>query len=362
MIIARYILKNISQTFLGVVLVLMLVAQSGSLVTIFNEVTAGRMGADSVMVIMGLSTLNLLVLVLPLSIFLSVLITLSRFYQNSEMYAMMASGISPFYILKIIILFALIPAIVVGILSLQVIPWSNGLQMSILDKAVNSSKLEGMQEGRFREVALGGGVIYIEGMNPEHTRMQGVFLQQRLKNNSEMIIRATSGRYQLTSNGERFLLLEDGVRYQRTRGKLDGAVIHFQQHGVRLKKKKSATFSRKYTAVPTTVLLKDKSLLYKAELHSRLAPIFVTLLLAAMAVPLSQTSPRQGRYLRLGIGLVIYIVFTNLVSIGFSWISSGKIPAILGLWWAHGLMLLLLLFLLAQQTGFHYLLQKKDNS
>ena len=362
MIIARYILKNVTQTFLGVVLVLMLVAQSGSLVTIFNEVTAGRMGADSVMVVIGLSSLNLLVIVLPLSIFLSVLITLSRFYQNSEMYAMLASGISPAYILKIIMLFAIIPALAIGILSLQVIPWSNALQMSILDRAANSAGLRGMQEGRFREVALGGGVIYIESINPERTRMQGVFMQQRLKNNSEMIIRANSGRYQVTPNGDRFLLLEDGVRYQRTRGKLDEAIIHFQQHGVRLKKQQSASFNRKYTAVPTAQLLKSSSRLYKAEFHSRLAPVFLTLLLAAMAVPLSQTTPRQGRYLRLGIGLVIYVVFTNLNSMGFSWISSGKMPPILGLWWAHGLMFLLLLFLLAQQTGFRYLLRKKDDS
>jgi lipopolysaccharide export system permease protein len=82
------------------------------------------------------------------------------------------------------------------------------------------------------------------------------------------------------------------------------------------------------------------------------------LLLAALAVPLSQTSPRQGRYLRLGFGLVVYIVFTNLISIGKSWITTGKMAPEFGLWWVHLLMFALLVFLLMQQTGFRYLLQR----
>lgn len=85
-------------------------------------------------------------------------------------------------------------------------------------------------------------------------------------------------------------------------------------------------------------------------------------MLAALAVPLSQTSPRQGRYLRLGLGLVIYIVFTNLINVGKSWITTGKVPVEVGLWWVHAIMLALVIFLLIQQTGFRYFFSRKLKS
>ena len=81
-------------------------------------------------------------------------------------------------------------------------------------------------------------------------------------------------------------------------------------------------------------------------------------MLSALAVPLSQTSPRQGQYLRLGIGLFIYIVVTNFINVGKSWITHGKVPAALGLWWVHAILLALVILLLMQQVGFRYLFSK----
>ena len=77
---------------------------------------------------------------------------------------------------------------------------------------------------------------------------------------------------------------------------------------------------------------------------------------------MSQTSPRQGQYFRLGIGLFIYIVVTNLINIGKTWISLGKVPSSVGLWWVHGILLILVIFLLMQQLGFRYLFSKEKQA
>ncbi len=363
MIIARYLLKEIGQTLFAVGLVLMLVALSGQLVTIFNEVAAGRLGVNTVMMVLGLQSLSMMMIVLPLSLFLAVLMTLSRLYQSNEMAAIFASGISPHYVLKVVVGFAVLFSIVVGIFSLQIIPSANHLQLSILNQSSTSNRLEGVQEGRFREIAAGGGVIYVEGMNETRTEMQGVFVQQKVADNVETIIRAQKGHHQIDpKSGQRFLIFEEGVRYQHTPGKQDYTVIRFQQHGVRIKNPKRNGLTREYMAVPTMALLEKQPMRYRAEFHSRMSPIFLSILLAALAVPLSQTSPRQGRYLRLGMGLVIYIVFTNLISIGISWIKQGKMPDFFGLWWVYLLMLILLAVLLLQQTGFRYLLARKQQA
>ena len=265
--------------------------------------------------------------------------------------------------MQTVLSFAFLFSIVVGIFSLQVTPWANGLKQKIEVKAENSSELEGMAAGRFREMSAGVGVMYVEGLNEEHSEMQGVFLQQRLKNNAELVIRAEKGKHEINEQtGDRFMVLEKGVRYQKTRGKLDYTVIEFEQHGVRIHEKSNLSKQKKHTAVPTLDLIKKDAAIYKSELHSRLAPIFLCLLLSALAVPLSQTSPRQGRYLRLGLGLVVYIVFTNLINIGKTWIVNGKVPVEVGLWWVHASMLALVIFLLIQQTGFRYFFSRKFKS
>ena len=193
MIIARYLIKEIAQTLFGVSLVLMLVGLSGQLVGVFSDVAAGTLSVSTVMVVLGLKSLSMLMVILPLSLYLAVLMTLSRFYQNNEMAALSASGVSQIYIVQVVLSFAFLFSILIGIFSFQIIPWTNGLQQDITLKTENASELEGMTAGRFREVSAGVGVMYVEGLNDEHTQMQGVFLQQRLKNNADLVIRANNG-------------------------------------------------------------------------------------------------------------------------------------------------------------------------
>ena len=354
MIIARYLIKEIAQTLFAVSLVLMLIGLSGRLVGVFSEVATGDLSVSIAMMVFGLKSLSMLLIILPLSFYIAVLMTLSRFYQNNEMAAISASGISQIYIVKIVVSFALLVSILVGIFSFQIVPWAMGIQQEIIFTSENTSEIEGMTAGRFREVS--DGVMYIESLTDDRTKMQGVFLQQRLKNNEELLIHAESGKRETNKQtGDQFMIFEEGVRYQRTPGKLDYSVIEFEQHGVRIHEKSSAIKNKKYKALPTLDLLKSNNLTYKAEFHSRLAPVILCLLLSALAVPLSQTSPRQGQYLRLGLGLLVYIVLINFIIIGHSWIARGDVPSIVGLWWIHALMLLVVIFALMQQLGFRYL-------
>jgi len=359
MIIARYLIKEIAQTLFGVILVLMLIGLSAQLVGLFAEVTAGNLSLNTVMLVFGLKALKMLLVVLPLSLYLSVLMTLSQLYQNNEMAAVSACGISQLYILRSVLSFSLLFSIVVGIFSLQIVPWANNLQQQIIAKSESSSDLEGMIAGRFKEMSSGIGVMYIEDINEERTRLDNVFIQRKHKKD-ESIARAKHGYQKMDeATGDSFMVLEKGVRFEGQAGKKGYTVIEFEQHGVRIHKKSDIKIQKKYTTMPTLELLKGKSPAHKSELHSRIAPVFLSLLLSALAIPLSQTSPRQGRYARLGLGLIIYMVFSNLIYVGKNWINLGKVSPELGLWWIHVILLMLVVFLFMQQTGFKYLFSKR---
>ena len=360
MIIARYLIKEVAQTLFGVSLVLMIIGLSGQLVGVFSDVAAGILSVNTVMVVLGLKSLKMLLVILPLSLYLSVLMTLSRLYQSNEMAAISACGISQTHILRIILSFAFLFSIIVGIFSLQITPWANGVKQQIDTTAENSNEMEGLVAGRFRETSTGVGVNYVEEINEERSKMGNIFVQQQLENNSELVIRAKKGnREKDQKTGDHFMVLENGVRYEGVPGKLDYTVVEFERHGVRIGESATKTKQLKHTALPTLALLKNKTLVNQAELHSRIAPVILCLLFAALAVPLSQTSARQGRYARLGFGLLVYIIFTNLISVGKTWVVSAKVPAMLGLWWVHGLMLLLVIFLILQQLGFRYVFSKE---
>ena len=363
MIIARYLIKEIAQTLFAVWLVLMIIGLSGQLVSVFSDVAEGTLSVNTVLLVLGLKSLKMLLVILPLSLYLSVLMTLSRLYQNNEMAAISACGISQTHIMRIVLSFAFLVSIVVGIFSLQITPWANGLDQQISLDAKQSSDLEGLVAGRFRETSSGVGVNYVENINEERTKIKNVFVQQRSKDNADIVIRARRGvQADNEENGDQFMILEEGVRYEGIQGKLDYTVIEFERHGVRIHKKVAAVKVLRHKAIPTLELIKNKSVVSQAEVHSRIAPIVLSLLFAALAVPLSQTSARQGRYLRLGFGLLIYIVFTNLLSIGKTWIISGTVPVVVGLWWVHVLMLILVIFLTLQQTGFRYLFAKENKA
>lgn len=194
MIIARYLIKEIVQTLFAVCLVLMIIGLSGQLVDVFSDVADGTLSVNTVMMVLGLKSLKMLMVILPLSLYLAVLMTLSRFYQNNEMAAISASGISQLYIMKIIVSFTFLFSIFIGIFSFQIVPWANGLQQNIDQKTESATELEGMVAGRFRESSEGIGVMYVEGMDDDRKQMQGVFIQQRSKKKSELVIRADKGR------------------------------------------------------------------------------------------------------------------------------------------------------------------------
>ena len=49
----------------------------------------------------------------------------------------------------------------------------------------------------------------------------------------------------------------------------------------------------------------------------------MALVLTLIAVPLSRLRPRQGRYARVGFAIVVYFVYSNLLSASKVWVEKG---------------------------------------
>ncbi|MFO8025570.1 LPS export ABC transporter permease LptF [Thiohalophilus sp.] len=354
MIIARYLVKEVFLTFSAVALVLLLIALSAQLVGLFNDVARGSLQVDMVLQIFGVRILSLLVFILPLALYLAILLALSRLYRDSEMAAIAACGIGTGYILRAILGLALVVAVLQGLLSLQLAPWAEHQVQRLTAAAQARGDIQGIVPGRFQEMREGSGVLYVEELEREQNRMRNVFVQQQ-RDGSSSIIRSRSGHQVIKEeNGDRFMVLEGGYRYEGEPGQDNYTIIEFEKHGIRIQEKPPEITSRKHKAIPTLELWEEDKRGYTAELQWRISSALMCLVLAVLAVPLSVTSHRQNRYGKLAIAIVLYMVLTNLLTVSRNWLLHDKISPYIGLWWVHAAVLLIAVVLLLRQGGIHH--------
>lgn len=354
MIVARYLTKEVMVTFAGVLLVLLLIALSVQLVGLFNKVASGQLSAHIILMILGLKSISIVMFILPLAFFLGILLSFSRLYQDSEMTALLAAGVGPFYIMRSVVSFAVLVAIVQAVLSLQLGPWAEEYAQRLSTEEAAKLGIKGLTAGRFQEMNTGLGVIYAESLDETTHKMQNLFIQKR-EGNQHSMIKAESGHESVDDNGNRYVILQNGLRYEGQPGQDGYTVIEFKKHGILVHQDGSGKRDLKLKATPTSHLWHSDKSSDKAELQWRISSALLCISLAILAVPLSRTTPRHGRYSKLVLAVVLYLVFTNLINVARTWLFKGDISPYVGLWWVHVLIILTALLFITKQYGWRYL-------
>ncbi len=357
MIITRYLLKEIFSTFLGVMLVLTLIAFSIQLVGSLGNVSAGVIQPGTLMLVLGLNMFSLTTYILPLALYLSILLALSRLYRDSEMTAIAACGIGPFHVMRTVLILAVIFTLIQGVFTVLLAPWAESHYSQLTEKSNRSSHIEGVMPGRFNELSGAQGVIYAQEIDKKG-ELKNIFLQMQQKPESGKdgasqftIVAKYAYKIRDKKTGEQFLILEEGSRYEGVPGDPNFAILDFKKHGIRLQQQPVVIHNRRYRAIPSQELFDSKRPDYQLELRWRISAALFCLGLAMLAVPLSRTSQRQGRYGKLALAMLFYILFSNLLNVVRAWIQNGKIPLELGFWWVHALLIILALGLLLGQSG-----------
>lgn len=337
MIIDRYLRREISVPFLAVNAVLVAIFLTFSLTRFLIDANAGLLHASEVMQLTFLKSLISLEVLMPLSLYLAVMIGLGRLYSDSEIYAMRASGISEMRLLRPIVRLALLVAVLIGLFSVFVRPWAYGQSYRILAQAEASSEVDRIHPARFYTIGEAGRTIFIKGISAGGAELDEVFIRSR-KNDDLQVITAATGRMEFDARpGFHQLILKDANVYKRVADGPDlfGELGTFslwvpaaEANPVGYKTKATSTFELRDSG--NTVDL--------AEFQWRMSTPFSALLLALLAIPLSRSRPRQGRYARMLAALVIYAVYFNLLDVSRTWVELGTSP---GIWWAPAVLGLL---------------------
>lgn len=352
MIINKYLFREVLFTLLAVTVVLLLIFLSGRFLRFLMDVAQGDLPMGEVLGLLALKSTASLVIVVPLSLYIAVLLALSRLYKDSEMVALAACGVGVDRVMKTVGAFALAVAVAVAALSLWVAPWAEDTSRAIIERAQAAVDVAGLGAGRFHEVRGTNGVFYVERME-EAGHMGRVFALGREDGREDMVVAAQAFQQTDPQTGERYLVLLDGFRFEGTPGAADYRMLSFQRHTVRLREPEvTSAAQRRLRELPSAALLGAESREERAELQWRLAAPVSAVLMALLAVLLSRTSPRQGRYGKLFIAILVYVIYNNLLNVARTWLERGVVPEFVGLWWVHALLAALIGVALARELGY----------
>jgi lipopolysaccharide export system permease protein len=352
-ILDRYIFREIAWTWLAVTMVLLLILLTNQFARILGDVAKGQLPKEAAMDVIGLSAAQYLTIIIPIGLFLSIMMALGRLYRDSEMPAMMACRVGPSGIYRPL-MWLLVPlAGGVAWLSMDLGPRALQAVDRIGAEARREADLASIEPGRFIEVGPDDAVVYGERILPDGS-MENVFLQRRIADGAVEVVVARRGEQVESDDPDvRYLVLQDGRRYEGVPGTTQFRVVEFAEHGIPYRLPSLEPADPMPRAMTLIGLLQAGDLEHIAEVQWRIGVPLATIILAILAVPLSRTQPRAGRYGRLAIGLLVFIIYLNMLSAAKAWIEQGVISPMIGLWWVHGAMFLLAMVLLGVQNSVH---------
>jgi len=339
LIIFRYLAREALISTLAVTSVLLLIITSARLIKYLADAATGKLDAAFVFWVLLWRIPGFLELLLPLGLFLGILLAFGRLYLDSEMVVLRACGISQ----KRLALYAMGPAalvaVLVAVMTLWLTPLGATKSEEIFSIQESRSELELLTPGRFQSQTGGRQVTYAESFDSESGRLREVFIAQRNENGEPVVLVAEQAeRVVLPEYGGRFLVLQQGNRFDGVPGSAEYTRTGYQEYGISLPE---AEFAREVTeldALPTRALLNSENPREQARLHWRLSLPVLAFIVTLIAVPMSKTNPRQGRFAKLIPSIVLYLVYLSLLTSARSTVEDGEMGGWL-LWLVHALFL-----------------------
>lgn len=341
----RYISIEIFLSWLSVFFVLLMVVLSADAVHLIAWLADGRIPGDAVLPLLINSMYEFTAMLVPLSLFLGVLLAFGRLYKDSEMTAVMCAGLGPLHWYRPLMLVAVPVTLMMLVLSLYIMPSVVERRDDIMTEISNRTELSTLFSGRFNQSRKGQAIFFLESQSDDGKVMDHVFHRQ-LRDGKSYLDIAERARKHRGENDRDYMVMENGTHYEGMPGAKQYKIIEYSEYGIYVPGQKKSTGGRSLKALSSRELWASKNSYHKAELQWRLSVPVATLVLAMIALPLSRTTPRSGKYANLALAVLLYLVYSNLLSVGKTWIVKEQVPVWIGTWWVHLLALILLFVLL----------------
>lgn len=364
--VERYLMAAISRPLLGILGVLTIIFASYTAGRFLEQAAAGVISSDAALAIIRFRVLIAFEVLAPVALYLAIFLGFGKLYHEQEMAALAAAGVPPWRRYLAVALLAVPLAIVVGGLSHLARPWAYAQAYQLEQQAGRDLDISHLKAGQFNSNPETGLMIRAQHIDVEQRRMEKVLLYARGKERSQLFV-AREGVLVDPDPAHALLTLHQGTVYSLRRQAppadvvasdvvansdvanndvADNALLdreadqllYFTDLRYQLAAMENAvTYKRKATA--SSVLRDMPGVAEQAEWQWRASRGPTTFLLAMLAVPLSRTAPRAGRYSRLLPAALIFVAVYYTGGVCKNLIESGQLGLFPGMWWVPFLLL-----------------------
>jgi len=344
-VIDRYLLREFFLSLIAVTSVLWLIFIATRFARYLAQAAVGNLPGEIIFTLLGFSSLGALAIILPMGALLAAMLAMGRMSSDSELTVMAACGIPERQIVRNILIFSGTIAFIVALLSLSIVPSVLTKSYQLEQRAKMAADTSGLVAGNFKESRDGDWTFYSEGLTKDKQGMLNVFIEIHRKDRP-MVFRAESGHFEIDpDNGNKYLILEHGYRYQGQAGDQDFIIAQFASHSLLIEKGGEQQVRERHKALPTSELWQRGKNVDIAEIEWRISSVIMTVLLCLFAIKLANSGPRKGRYAGFFPAILLYIIYSNLLGVTRAWVAKGVMATWFGAVWVHILMLIVLVML-----------------
>ncbi|MHB0925031.1 MAG: LPS export ABC transporter permease LptF [Gallionellaceae bacterium] len=334
----RALISEFASNGLLVFAVLLGIVVVSQLIRLLSDAVGGIIAVDGVLALLGFSAVNYLPVLLSISLFISILLTLSRCYRDSEMVVWFCAGTGLTRWIRPVLWYAVPVVALIALLSMVLSPWALQKADEFKKKLESRDDVAAATPGTFRESKQADRVYFVENMYPGTNRVSNVFVQSEQNGKLGTMV-ARQGLQETLPNGDRFLVLLNGTRYEGVPGQRNYNIVEFERYAIRIDSVQAKLAQPWARTMSTPELWRDRTTWNLAELEWRVGLPISALILALLAIPLGYVNPRAGRSLNLVLAIVLYMLYSNMISVTNAWVGQGKLSPGIGLWGIHAVML-----------------------
>lgn len=319
---------------------------------------------------------------IPLGTLLGVMLAFGRLSGDSEVIVMRASGVSILQLVRPIVFFGLLCGALGLFVSHTLSPWGFQTLSKTLFEIARSKSTAGLEPGIFNK--LGSLTLYAEEIDYQTGRLKRVLIDDKRNSDQRKITTAQHGEIVSDEQTRTITLrLYDGSIHEQIEGKyvitdydsnsvgltseetvdpdsmsrgrnnrelslaeIDQEIDRFEQ--LLKERRAQPPDAEDVQAIPAgaglgapKAPLTEKDILRKVrrlqvEANRRFSMPYAAFILALVALPLGIQQPRSQRTWGAGIsalfGLIVFVIYYGLLSIGVALAESGGLPPLIGLW------------------------------
>jgi lipopolysaccharide export system permease protein len=357
-IISRYLLKSLVVFFLAIFFIIGLIVFGNQFVLTVQESVEHGIPIQELMPIVGFNMLRDLPIIVSLSFFLSIIISISQFYKNSEAVVMNSFGIGDKSFIHLIQPVVVILFLLVFALTIYAVPWAKQQKSFAEDETVNASEFSFISEGKFESFKNGEIVFYASESSQideaGEQNMEEIFIYVSNETAPIVVLASEATKYTDSDNESIYLRLKDGVRYEGLPGDKNVNILDFDRYDLEIvsgEVQKSLSNFSEIEEKTSIDLLMEGGNLANAEIQWRLSQPISILILSFIGVLLAKTSPRTGKGVNLLFGIIIFMLYNNGLLVAKNSIESGQLNPFVGLWSIHILLILFMIIFYQFRQG-----------